>query len=619
MNSSPGPDPADGARHHSPQEEAATVPRQGTAGSRSRPAADLRLRRDLRPDPLDDPDPERAAEAAGVENLLRCWVRERNLPRPAGPVLDIPLPASASLLRVPVRYWSPCGWHRFEAPRLDGASCRSPSLDAVTLAALLVREGGSSSGSALVGRVADSVRRTTEFLAFRRGEVEPRPGADPFLQAEQSLLLGHPLQPDPKSREGISEAESRLFSPELSGSFPLHWLAVDRSLLATDSAWTEGGRTLPAEQLLTRLAGDLRLPPGTVPLPVHPWQDHDLPHRPPVKALMDSGLLHQLGPHGESWHPTSSVRTVYRPGAAAMLKLSLGVRITNSRRENLRKELHRGVEVHRLLRAGLAAQWRAAHPAFDIVRDPAWAAVDIPDGGPAPGLDVVLRHNPFGPKDDVACVAALTSPRPRPGGNGMVSRLAEIVSRLAAATSHTVEAVAAEWFLRYLDQVVLPVLALDALVGVALEAHQQNTLVLLDRQGWPVGGRFRDNQGYYFRASHQATLESRLPGIGATSDTFVPDAVVDERLAYYLGVNNLLGLIGAFGSQRLADEQMLLAALRGFLAKHTRLGPLATHLLDSPTLRCKANLLTRLHGLDELVGPVATQSIYVTIANPLHA
>ena len=97
-----------------------------------------------------------------------------------------------------------------------------------------------------------------------------------------------------------------------------------------------------------------------------------------------------------------------------MLKLSLGLRITNSRRENLRKELHRGVEVHRLLRSGLAKQWQATHPGFDIVRDPAWLAVDGPDGGPVPGLDVMIRHNPFHPADDVSCVAGLVSPRPHP-------------------------------------------------------------------------------------------------------------------------------------------------------------------------------------------------------------
>jgi siderophore synthetase component len=302
-----------------------------------------------------------------------------------------------------------------------------------------------------------------------------------------------------------------------------------------------------------------------------------------------------------------------------MLKLSLGLRITNSRREHLRKELHRGVEVHRLLRGGLSRRWRAAHPGFDIVRDPAWLAVDGPDGGPVTGLDVMIRHNPFSPADDVTCVAALTAPGPlaSPG-----SRLARAVTRLAARTGRRREAVAAEWFLRYLEQVVRPVLWLDAEAGVALEAHQQNTLVLLDGDGWPVGGRYRDNQGYYFRESRHADLESRLPGIGARSDTFVPDEVADERFVYYLAINNVFGLIGAFGAQRLADERLLLAAFRRFLegaatGPRRLRTPLPARLLDAPVLRCKANLLTRLHGLDELVGPVDTQSVYVAVANPL--
>jgi siderophore synthetase component len=401
-------------------------------------------------------------------------------------------------------------------------------------------------------------------------------------------------------------------------------MAVAPSLLATDSAWTERGRPVAAARLTARLAGaGLPLPDGYAALPAHPWQLGQVRHRPEVAALLDAGLLRDLGGHGAPWHPTSSVRTVHRTGAPAMLKLSLGLRITNSRRENLRKELHRGVEVHRLLRTGLSQRWRAAHPGFDIVRDPAWIAVDTPAGDPVPGLDAVIRHNPFQPHDDVACVAGLLSPRPRPGGR-TGSRLAEIVTRLAARTGRPPGAVAAEWFLRYLEHVVRPVLWLDGEAGIALEAHQQNTLLLLDADGWPAGGRHRDNQGYYFRASRRAELDALLPGIGAHSDTFVSDEVTDERFAYYLGVNNVLGLIGAFGSQRLADERLLLAALRRFLTgvcagpARTR-STLPARLLDSPVLRCKANLLTRLHGLDELVGPVDTQSVYVTIANPLHA
>ncbi|MFP1629167.1 IucA/IucC family protein [Streptomyces sp. 5K101] len=600
--------------------EAATVPRQQTGGfedETSPPARHVPASPEAA-DHVDDPDPSRAADAAAVENLLRCWVRENNFPEPDGNTLRIPLHHSGTALLVPVRYWSPTGRHRFGLPALESSPHDATTADAVTVAALLGREAGGTDGADLVGRVADSTRRTAQFLAHRRRHPIAPEGADLFLDAEQSLLLGHPLHPTPKSREGLSDAECRLYSPELYGSFPLHWWAVDRSVLVADSAWTDQGRTLAAEQLTSRLAGDLPLPADCAALPLHPWQARDLRHRPTVAALLDAGLLHDLGPHGAPWHPTSSVRTVYRPGAPAMLKLSLGLRITNSRRENLRKELHRGVEVHRLLRTGLAEQWRAAHPGFDIVRDPAWLAVDTPDGEPVPGLDVMLRHNPFHHSDDAVCIAALTSPRPWPARTGTHSRLAVTVERLAARTGRPVPAVAAEWFLRYLDHVVRPVLWLDATAGIALEAHQQNTLVLLDPDGWPAGGRYRDNQGYYFRQSHRDALERRLPGIGAHSDTFVSDDVTDERFAYYLGINNVLGLIGAFGAQHLADERVLLAAFRRFLAANSSLGsPLPAVLLEAPTLRSKANLLTRVRGLDELVGPVDTQSVYVTITNPL--
>ncbi|MEU6016692.1 IucA/IucC family protein [Streptomyces sp. NPDC047515] len=571
-------------------------------------------------DLLDHPDPLRAADTAGVENLLRCWVRESDLPRPAGETLRIPLPASGTALLVPVVYWSVTGWHRFGMPVLEGTPEGAPPVDAVTVGALLGREADRDGGTDMVARVADSVRRTAGFIAERRRTPEAPAEADLFLTAEQSLLLGHPLHPTPKSREGLSDAECRRYSPESHGSFPLHWMAVHRSVLATDSAWTDGGRPVPAAELVTSHTEGLRIPDNTAPIPLHPWQARELGHRPEVTALLDAGLLHDLGPHGKPWYPTSSVRTVHRPDAEVMLKLSLGVRITNSRRENLRKELHRGVEVHRLLRSGLAARWHAVHPGFDIVRDPAWLAVDGPDGEPVAGLDVMLRHNPFGPFDDAVCIASLTAPRPWPGRTGRHSRLTEIVLALAAATGRAVGAVATEWFLRYLDRVVRPVLWLDGHAGVALEAHQQNTLVLLDPHGWPVGGRYRDNQGYYFRESHRAALEHRLPGIGRVSDTFVSDAVTDERFAYYLGINNVFGLIGAFGAQRLADEQVLIAAFRRFLDSATALGsPLPAHLLEKSHLRCKANLLTRLHGLDELVGPVDTQSVYVTMANPLYA
>ena len=586
-------------------------------------------------DPLLHPDAVVAADSAATENLLRCWIRETGLAEPPGSTLRIALGEELRLV-VPVRHWSPSGWHRFGRARLSAEPGPGHPVDAVTVAALLAREAGAAragegadegadGGGAgddavrrtaeLAGRVADSVRRTARFLADRRDAPLPAPGTAPFLESEQDLLLGHPLHPTPKSREGLGEAETAAYSPELRGAHRLHWFAVENALAAGDSA-------LPEEAAAITAALAPPLPSGTTALPLHPWQARELTQRPDVAGLLSAGRLHDLGPHGPFWYPTSSLRTVYRPDVPYMLKLSLGLSITNSRRENLRKELHRGLEVHRLLEAGLpaglGAEWRAAHPGFDIVRDPAWIGADLPGLDPSlpSGLDTVIRSNPFGPRDRVRCLAGLVAGAP------VASRLGALVGELAGRTGRSGPTVAAEWFLRYLHAVVLPVLWLDGHAGIALEAHQQNTLVLLDAQGWPVGGRYRDNQGYYFRESRTAALRARLPGLGAASDTFVPDAVADERFAYYLGINNLLGLVGAFGSQRLVDERVLLAALRRFLAGRAVTdcrSSLPELLLDAPVLRCKANLLTRLHGLDELVGPVETQSVYVALGNPLVA
>lgn len=576
--------------------------------------------------PEDHPDdPAGLADAAGTLALLRCWVRETGIERPRDGVLRLDLAGAGTAVEAPVTYWSATGWHAFGPARFTGGT----PVDAVTLAALLTTESvwngaqahraaGAAAIADLAGRVADSVRRTASHVEQRRAVPDDSPddtdATTPFLRAEQALLLGHPHHPTPKSREGISDAEAAAYSPELRGSFPLHWFAADTAVVSSDS-----GLARPAAEITAALAGDgLRLPPGTVAVPAHPWQARDALARPEVRALLDAGLLHDLGPAGPPWSPTSSVRTVYRRDAPVMLKLSLGLRITNSKRENLRLELARGMEVHRLLEAGLGAALHAAHPGFDVVRDPAWIAVDAPlSTRPESGLEVVIRDNPFGDDERVACVAGLVADRPDLPHRR--SALATVVHRLAAQSGRSVGDVAQEWFARYLEAVVVPVLWLYGTHGLGLEAHQQNTLVMLDTEGWPVGGRYRDNQGYYFSESRSGGLSRWLPGAGRELGTLCPDEVIDERLGYYVGINNVLGLVGAMGSQQLADERALLVTARSVL---TRLAaehgaPLAGVLLDAPSLRCKANLLTRVDGLDELVGPLDAQSVYVDVRNPL--
>jgi siderophore synthetase component len=559
-----------------------------------------------------------AAATAARDALLRCWVRETGVPVPDSGEVAFPLPALGLRITVPVRYRSPTGCHHFGAPRLsyldgpDGPA--GAALDPVTLAALLARQDSADPAAIgdLVGRVAESARRIGTFLDARR-RPEP-PDGDDFLDAEQALLLGHLLHPAAKSRDGLSDRESARYSPELRGRFPLHWFAVDRSVLLTGAAPDHPalvGRTVP--QLLTELS---ELDSAGLVVPAHPWQARDLLDRPEFAALLSAGLVRPLGAAGPDWSPTSSLRTVYRPGAAVMLKLSLGLRITNSRRENTLTELRRGIEVHRLLSAGHADEVFAAYPGFRIVRDPAFAAVVAPDGGTV-HLDVSVREVPAG-LTAARCLAGLTAPRPGIGP----SQLVRAVDRLAATAGRDRAVVAAEWIGRYVDRVLAPMVHLYARTGIGLEAHQQNTLVLPDADGWPAAGWYRDNQGYYL-------AESRLPSVlaatGEASSTLAlaPDSIVDDRLTYYLLFNQLFAPVAALGTAGVADEVVLLRVVRDRLAAlvargHDTAGGLVARWLDAGTLPCKANLATRLAGIDEVLAPVDNQSVYVAVPNPLH-
>ncbi len=578
----------------------------------------------------------RAGDAA-VTTLLNCFLRETGADVSADGRLR--LRHLGLELLAPLAHRSATGHHTWRLPVWLVGAADPVALDHVVLAALLAKELASGSPGdhgprlgELLTEIVASAANVATFLAEAEppgpeGPAAPVAGPEaagapgpvaagppapntPFIVAEQSLAFGHPLHPTAKSRVGMDPGELRAWSPELGAAFPLHWFRADRSIVAEDSA-LEGAT---ATGLLARLLGEPD-DHGTALLPTHPWQARRLLERPRVRALLEAGLLDDLGPIGAPWRPTSSVRTVYRADAPFMLKLSLGVRITNSVRANLAKELARGVEVKRLLDAGLAAELAARFPRFAIVPDPAWATLRD-GGGRESGFEVVLRANPYPASAplDATVVAALCA---TPAGGGP-SRLARIVHSLASGTGQPVDATARRWFRRYLELVADPLLWLDGARGIALEAHQQNVVVELEG-GWPAGCRYRDNQGYYFKGSRAEPLRALLPDLSRSSDTICDDAVADERFGYYLGINHLLGMVGALGAAGLADERDLLADLAEHLRSSTSGSPLARTLADASTLRCKANLRTRLAGLDELAGPLETQSVYVDLPNPLAA
>ena len=536
----------------------------------------------------------------------------------------------AMQLLIGLRYWSSTGRHLFSFPvYYQPAGSRVLELDYVTLVALITKELALASGSnshhdELLLRVIQSCSNIEQFVQQRRQDAERLYAFNSsFIATEQALVFGHHLHPTPKSRQGFSEQELFAYSPELKGSFPLHYFRAHHAIVQEGSALPQAATVLIKQELLSDPAvnGDFKTTycgeDEYALLPVHPWQANFLRYQPAVQQLLNQGLLQDLGSQGRAYLPTSSIRTVYHPDATFMLKLSLNVKITNSVRTNLYKELERSVEVYQILAGQIGKDLRDRFPNFTIIRDPAFITVKI-DGKPAEGFATILRENPFlaNPTTDATCLIALC--QDSISGDG--SRLSQIIRQMAQQEGRSTAEVSLEWFHRYLKISLEPILWLYFTYGIAIEAHQQNSVLQL-QDGYPERFFYRDNQGYYYRRSFYQQLDNILPGISQKSKTVCDDAVIDERVGYYLFINNLFGLINAFGVAGLVEERSLLAELRTALATQPVLiqgsSTLLQNLLCQSHLRCKANLLTRFHDMDELVGPVSTQSVYVAIDNPL--
>lgn len=541
--------------------------------------------------------------------LVRAWLRETEtlVSEPGELVVDLPAARTAIVVRI--ASVSPTGAHGLTSVALPNGT----PLAHAELVDLLTREAAARTGrpdhTEARDRIIESGRRL-EGYAVTRALEDAAPVLPQWLLGEQDLLSGHPWHPMTKSRDGLADELDAQFAPEARGSFQVHWYAADPSV----AAWGGTGRDVPA--LMRELAGPVAdtVPGDWLLVPAHPWQAADLANRPAAADLLDRGLLRDLGPAGAPWWATSSLRTVGRPGSDVQLKLSMGLRVTNSKRENTRGEGLLAAHTAELVDAGLGAELAAAHPAFGLVLDRGWLGVNA--DGPV-GLETVLREVPFGPDEDVLCAGSLLDPRPdlaRPP-------VADAVARAAAAHDLTTACAAQLWFARYLDVVVEPLLWLHGTWGIGLEAHLQNVLVGLDADGLPDRGWYRDNQGWYAAESTVERLRELLPTVGEDAPLVFPDDLVVDRVAYYVGVNHVLGVVASVAAACKVPERLLLDVLADSLRSHlAKPSPsaVARLLLEAPTLPTKANLLTGVDGRDEVESPVETQSVYVAIPNPLH-
>jgi siderophore synthetase component len=198
------------------------------------------------------------------------------------------------------------------------------------------------------------------------------------------------------------------------------------------------------------------------------------------------------------------------------VKTAVDVQMTSAVRTVSPAAVHNGPAVSALL-----ARLTATMPALGILRERAAGAVLV-DGEPQRGLSYVVRDAPApGPGEVAVPLAALAAPSPADGRPLVVEAVTAGYGGDPAA------------FLADLLALACPPLFALLRTGVALEAHGQNTLVVL-RAGRPVRLLYRDMGGVRLSPAALARAGVQAPPLRGDLATDDPDVLRTKLVAAFV-------------------------------------------------------------------------------------
>jgi siderophore synthetase component len=362
---------------------------------------------------------------------------------------------------------------------------------------------------------------------------------------EQCVVDGHPLHPLCRTRSGMSAEEVRAYAPEYRPVVELPVVAV------------------PAGRWLSTGTG---LPPRLV---LHPWQAAHLLDRYPFLRRTGETLAAR---------PLMSLRTLaLRDTPGLHLKTAVDVQMTSAVRIVSPAAVHNGPLVSALL-APLAAQ-----VGVELLAEPAAGAVLV-DGQPCRSLAVLHRRAPaLRPSERIAPLAALAAPSPA-SGRALLTELPDPPARL-----------------RELLHLLLPALLRLLRLGVALEAHGQNMLVVL-ADGRPVRLAYRDLGGVRLHPGRLAEAGCQLPPLHG--DLLTGDEEELRTKVFAAAVGTVCAELAATAERELGLSPQAFWADAAAAARRVP-GP-DTDALFGPALPVKAMVRMRLsdHPIDDQWVPV---------------
>ncbi|AEG01766.1 IucA/IucC family protein [Methylomonas methanica] len=505
-----------------------------------------------------------AASQRSLETQLNCYCREVAIPEghasvgplfgqndwplslrcalATGQTLHIVLPRLDSRLVVAVRHDSATGNYRY----LSAVYCKTAGqpwtlLDWRGLAALVIHDlavkHNQPFNDELLAQIEDSVLVTATVLDAPWPDKIPRDPLQAYLDSEQSLTYGHPFHPAPKSRQGFTFEDLHRYSPELRRGFPLHYFAVYRDAVHQQSTVERQCSDIIAAHAPQGLAVD----ENYLLIPAHPWQARWLLEKPLMAKAMRDGRVRHLGAQGDLFYPTSSVRTLYQLGHPYFYKFSLHVRLTNCVRKNAVYELEGALQVNRIMSL-LIPELRTLFPGTAIMEEPAYLSVDLKDGDErlnreiTEGFGLILRRG-FDANNLLPGVTPLLAGSLF--GNHVLgeARLATLLQQFYEREHMTPEAATEEWFSRYVQQVMYPVLHCYFAHGVVFEPHLQNVVIGL-ANGSTAQVFLRDFEGVKLVPEHHPATRLSTISQRAREALWYERESGWKRVAYCLFVNN---------------------------------------------------------------------------------
>jgi Siderophore synthetase component len=311
---------------------------------------------------------------------------------------------------------------------------------------------------------------------------------NPTSTLEQWGTLGHPWHPNYKTKLGLNTDQVIDFSPEFEARFPVLLCALHRQfahvemLAGTADYWQWWQHHFPqaARQLTAQLSAQGLEAGDYLPLPAHPWQARqELPQL--FANEIGDRLLVLTDIVAFTAHPTMSFRTVLPEGRcdAPMVKLPVSLRLTSVQRTVSPRSARMGPRISHLLLAILERE-PAIQKILSIV--PERIGVHFK---PQPTNDEHSRH-----------LAVLYRDAPqsllRPG------EMAVPVGSLFAVDQHG-QPLLRQWvrlsqgnddtdallaFFRDYASIAVPaLLGMYLRYGVAFEAHQQNSFMVMAADG----------------------------------------------------------------------------------------------------------------------------------------